>query len=112
MVGKVGFEPTQSSTTDLQSALTLQLQRFPMVRMEGLEPSTSRLKVYCSTIEPHSQKLNGVKRENRTLVLGITHPRVNHYTILTITFKMFKSPLATFVSAAANEWTYCLNTDT
>ncbi len=31
MVGVVGFEPTQSETTDLQSAPALQLRRTPLL---------------------------------------------------------------------------------
>ena len=40
MVGKVGFEPTQSKTADLQSAPALQLWRLPkMVRERGFKPN-------------------------------------------------------------------------
>jgi hypothetical protein len=41
LVGKVGFEPTQPKATDLQSAVTLQLHRLPLIEPpKGIEPST------------------------------------------------------------------------
>ena len=44
LVGKVGFEPTHPKGTDLQSAVTLQLHRLPILREKA-----SRKPTYITT---------------------------------------------------------------
>ena len=50
MVENQGFEPRMPEATDLQSAEVTNASRSPyLVGRAGFEPTTNRLKVYCST---------------------------------------------------------------
>jgi|APSaa5957512622_1039677.scaffolds.fasta_scaffold28975_2 hypothetical protein len=71
MVEGGGFEPPKASPSDLQSDPFDHSGTLPllfMVPTVGIEPTTARLQVECSTVEPCRQLLLVMKKISRFFV--------------------------------------------